>query len=183
MSTAPSYSDCGREFNKCVMNVSSSILCPVFISSVHFFSMKASQSIGFCLVCSNLLLRNFVYTSTLSSLVFGFHLFPRLFLSLFLSIYWMWHFPQCSMIFHQLTSQGPCSLSYWLLLLLIYLSWSSVHLLCLLQVSQSFLFVRWSYSPINNTITAPAVSYDYEFQGKFMPILLCVIEFVDLDAP
>ena len=53
-SMAPSYSVCGREFNKCVMNVSSSIICPVFISSAYFFSMKVSQSIGLCLVFSSL---------------------------------------------------------------------------------------------------------------------------------
>ena len=43
-----------REFNKWVMNVSSSILCPVFANSVHFFSKKANQSIGVCLVFSSL---------------------------------------------------------------------------------------------------------------------------------
>ena len=53
-SMAPSYSVCGREFNRCVMNVSSSIICPVFISSAHFFSMKVNQSIGLCLVFSSL---------------------------------------------------------------------------------------------------------------------------------
>ena len=46
--------DCCREFNKCVMNVSSSIICPLFISSAHFFSVKVSQSIGLCLVFSSL---------------------------------------------------------------------------------------------------------------------------------
>ena len=53
-SIAPSYSDCGREFNKWVMNISSSILCPLFAISVHLFSKKANQSIVFCLVFSNL---------------------------------------------------------------------------------------------------------------------------------
>ena len=41
-SMAPSYSDCGREFNKWVINVSSSILCPGFANYVHFFSRKAN---------------------------------------------------------------------------------------------------------------------------------------------
>ena len=53
-SMAPSYSDCAREFNKWVMNTSSSILCPVFANSVQFFSKNANQSIGFCLVFSSL---------------------------------------------------------------------------------------------------------------------------------
>ena len=45
-SMALSYSDCGTEFNKWLMNISSSILCPVFANSVHFFSRNANQSIG-----------------------------------------------------------------------------------------------------------------------------------------
>ena len=53
-SMAPSYSVCGREFNKCVINISSSIICPVFISSAHFFSMKVIQSMDLCLVFSSL---------------------------------------------------------------------------------------------------------------------------------
>ena len=51
---APSYTVCGREFNKCIINVSSSMICPVFISSARFFSMKVIQSMGFCLVFSSL---------------------------------------------------------------------------------------------------------------------------------
>ena len=61
-----------------VMNISSSIICPVFTNSVHFFSKKVSQSIGFCLVFSNLKFRNLVYNSTLSSLGFGCHLLSSL---------------------------------------------------------------------------------------------------------
>ena len=53
-SMAPLYTVCGREFYKCVMNVSSLIICPVFISSDRFFSMKAIQSMGLCLVFSSL---------------------------------------------------------------------------------------------------------------------------------
>ena len=53
-SMAPSYTVCGREFNKCVINISSLIICPVFISSDCFFSMKAIQSMGLCLVFSSL---------------------------------------------------------------------------------------------------------------------------------
>ena len=49
-SMAPSYTVCGREFNKCVINVSSLIICPVFMCSACFFSMKAIQSMGLCLV-------------------------------------------------------------------------------------------------------------------------------------
>ena len=45
---------CGREFNKCVINVSSLMICPVFINSDSFFSMKAIQSMGLCLVFSSL---------------------------------------------------------------------------------------------------------------------------------
>ena len=53
-SMAPSYSVYSREFNKCVINVSSSIMCPVFISSARFFSMKVIQSMGLCLLFSSL---------------------------------------------------------------------------------------------------------------------------------
>ena len=53
-SLAPSYTVCGREFNKCVINISSLIICTVFISSDRFFSMKAIQSMGLCLVFSSL---------------------------------------------------------------------------------------------------------------------------------
>ena len=53
-SLAPSYTVCGREFNKCVINVSSLIICPVFRSSACFFSMKVIQSMGLCLVFSSI---------------------------------------------------------------------------------------------------------------------------------
>ena len=50
----PSYSDHGKKFNKSVINISSSIICPVFDNSVCFFFKKANQSIGFCLTFSSL---------------------------------------------------------------------------------------------------------------------------------
>ena len=143
-SMAPLDSDCGREFNKCVLNVSSSIQCPVIISSVCFFSMKASQSVSalYFLTCNleSLCTPPLYLPLSLDSTFF--QAFPRLFLNLLLSIYWMCHSPQCSMIFHQLTSQGFCNLSYWMPMLLIYLSWSSVLLPSCLQVSQSILFCQ-----------------------------------------
>ena len=47
------FSDHGKEFNKWVVNISSSIICPVFDNSVCFFSKKDNQSIGFCLTLSS----------------------------------------------------------------------------------------------------------------------------------
>ena len=108
-----------------------------------------------------------------------FQVFPKSFSNLLLSVHWMWHSPQYSMIFPSGHNKVPvsflvgCSCLQFILLDFQYVS------IVLCHDHYCFFFVRWGITSINDSIIAPAVSYDSELMGKFMPALLSVVKLID----
>ena len=143
------------------MNVSSSIICPVFNSSV-LFSMEANQSIGFCLhfiICNSGILcipppYHLLFLGSIISQVF-----PKSFLDLPYSASLMLHFPQYLMRCPLWMSTGLYTLSCWLVWLSAFLSsifWYLHHLSPIFQFLLSHLVGFW----FNYFFIPPAIWYN-----------------------